>query len=293
MARQDTYADVDAAAGDKVLGRDVSDTTQNAAGSTKELNVESIALTVDAAAMRSHLNVEDGATADGAAEVKTANYTVVVGDAGKTIAMNNAGATIFTLNEASFTNGEWVDLMSIGDGATTVSGNGLNAAGQDSLVLRKGDRVRVTFLQSADPSWLVEYWEDVVLDANEQSVRNSADNGYEGRLQKGQIGATIVWDAVGGPWPIGVLEYPALVRGGNVILIPDSTASGVTVKIYKNGTEINGFATAQAVNYNAGAGVYIATTETFAAGDIVSAEIVAATAIAHVLIRIPLTRTGD
>lgn len=52
---------------------------------------------------------------------KTASYTLVAGDAGKRVVMNNAGATTITVNNSVFAVGDVVEIVNKGAGTTTVT----------------------------------------------------------------------------------------------------------------------------------------------------------------------------
>lgn len=67
---------------------------------------------------------------------KTANYVAVVGDVGKRIVMNMAGANTITINNSIFSEGDTIFLANKGAGATTITaGAGVTINTSGSLVL--------------------------------------------------------------------------------------------------------------------------------------------------------------
>ena len=67
---------------------------------------------------------------------KTANYVAVVGDVGKRIVMNMAGANTITINNTIFAEGDTIFLSNKGAGATTITaGAGVTINTSGSLVL--------------------------------------------------------------------------------------------------------------------------------------------------------------
>ena len=52
---------------------------------------------------------------------QTANYVLVVGDAGKRVIMNAAGATTITVNNSVFTTGDTIYIINKGAGTTTIT----------------------------------------------------------------------------------------------------------------------------------------------------------------------------
>lgn len=67
---------------------------------------------------------------------QTASYTLVVGDAGKRVIMNNAGATTITVNNSVFTTGDTIFIANKGAGTSTITaGAGVTINTSDSLAL--------------------------------------------------------------------------------------------------------------------------------------------------------------
>lgn len=67
---------------------------------------------------------------------QTANYTLVVGDVGKRVVMNVAGANTVTVNDAIFGVGDTVQIVNKGAGVSTVTaGAGVTINTSDSLAL--------------------------------------------------------------------------------------------------------------------------------------------------------------
>ncbi len=80
---------------------------------------------------------------------QTANYVLVVGDAGKRVIMNNAGATTITVNNSIFTAGDTVEVLNKGAGATTITaGAGVTLNGL-SLVLSQYQGASIVFLSAS------------------------------------------------------------------------------------------------------------------------------------------------
>lgn len=67
---------------------------------------------------------------------QTASYVLVVGDVGKRVIMNNAGATTITVNNSVFTTGDTIFIANKGAGTSTVTaGAGVTINTSDSLAL--------------------------------------------------------------------------------------------------------------------------------------------------------------
>lgn len=67
---------------------------------------------------------------------QTANYVLVVGDAGKRVIMNNAGATTITVNNSVFTTGDTIFIANKGAGACTITaGAGVTINSASGLVV--------------------------------------------------------------------------------------------------------------------------------------------------------------
>jgi hypothetical protein len=133
MAQQNTYDDVQPQDADAFLIRDVSDTTQNAAGSTKEATGAQVAdwlrADQDMASRTVPPNTQTGTA-----------YTLALTDAGGIVEMSNASANTLTIpanSAVAFPVGTIVNVTMLGAGVTTVTGdtgvtvNGVSAGGAD------------------------------------------------------------------------------------------------------------------------------------------------------------------
>lgn len=66
---------------------------------------------------------------------QTANYTLVAGDAGKRVIMNNAGATTITVNDNVFTTGDTIFIANKGAGTCTITAGTATVNTSGSLAL--------------------------------------------------------------------------------------------------------------------------------------------------------------
>lgn len=84
-------------------------------------------------------SLQETAMGGGPATAKTASYVLVAADAGKTVAMNAAGATTITVNTGLFEAGDTVFIQNLGAGACTVTAGTATVATAGSLVLPQND----------------------------------------------------------------------------------------------------------------------------------------------------------
>jgi len=82
-------------------------------------------------------------------EDKTANYTLVVGDAGKRVIMNAAGATTITVNTGIFTTGDTVFIANKGAGTCTITAGTATVTTSGSLALAQYGGGTLVFLSAS------------------------------------------------------------------------------------------------------------------------------------------------
>lgn len=102
------YVSTTPAAGDLVIGTDISNTANDANGETVNFAIQAIA-------NWSEINAQTGTT-----------YTLVLGDRAKIITMSNASAntlTIPTNASVAFPTGTCIVIQQLGAGVTTISGD--------------------------------------------------------------------------------------------------------------------------------------------------------------------------
>lgn len=101
-----TYPTATPAAGDLMIGTDISNTTNDANG-------ETVNFTIQGVSNWNEINAQTGTT-----------YTLVLGDRAKTVTMNNASSntlTIPTNASVAFPTGTAIVVRQIGAGTTTIS----------------------------------------------------------------------------------------------------------------------------------------------------------------------------
>ena len=82
-------------------------------------------------------------------EDKTANYVLVVGDAGKRVIMNAAGATTITVNTGIFTTGDTVFIANKGAGTCTITAGTATVTTSGSLALAQYGGGTLVFLSAS------------------------------------------------------------------------------------------------------------------------------------------------
>lgn len=87
----------------------------------------------------------------GAANAKTASYTLVAADAGDGITMSNAGATTITVNSGLFAAGDIVTIINLGAGTCTITAGTatVSTAGSLALGTNQGGVLRFTSSSAA------------------------------------------------------------------------------------------------------------------------------------------------
>ena len=105
-------------------------------------------------------SLQQTAMLGGAANAKTASYTLVAADAGDAITMSNASATTITVNTGLFSAGDTVTIINLGAGICTITAGTATVATSGSLALaqNQGGVLRFTsasaaiFFQFATPA---------------------------------------------------------------------------------------------------------------------------------------------
>jgi hypothetical protein len=120
------------------------DTTNNRVG----INNASPSVTLD---VTGDVSISGKLDAPMPVSTKTASYTLAAGDEGTRIAMNNAGATAITVNDAVFSAGDTVWLHNIGAGTCTVTAGTatVNTAASLDLAQWEGGSLYFTSASSA------------------------------------------------------------------------------------------------------------------------------------------------
>jgi hypothetical protein len=221
---------------------------------------------------------------------RTASGTITSSDAGALLQVAAAGATTQTLDATGWTAGQWVDVVSIGDGEVTIqagagSDEGINRAGNDTFTIGKDEQVRITYLGSTDPKWRAEFAQSVALGPNQVAVMGSDGATPEARTQKGAFSLVIEATANGDkelgfvPWAGQFEKFRLKTRSGSC-----------SVVVKKNGTAINGFGSAVAVTATA---ADTASTESFAKDDLLSVTISSASSLTALIIEGIAARTAN
>jgi len=136
-----TYPATTPAAGDLLIGTDISDTGNDANGETVNFSVQDLQNLTE-------INAQTGTT-----------YTLVLADRAKVVTMNNAGAntlTIPTNSSVAFSVGTVINVIQLGAGTTTISGdtgvtvNGVSAGSGDINTQYNG----ASLLKIATDTWV-------------------------------------------------------------------------------------------------------------------------------------------
>lgn len=138
-----TYPSTTPAAGDLVIGTDISDTGNDANG-------ETVNFTVQAVANWNELNAQTGTS-----------YTLVLGDRAKTVTMNNASAntlTIPTNASVAFPTGTAIVIRQIGAGTTTITADtGVTLDGTSAGSADISDRYKAAVITKVDTNtWYID-----------------------------------------------------------------------------------------------------------------------------------------
>jgi len=166
-------------------------------------------------------SLQETAMGGGPATAKTTSYVLVAADAGKTVAMDAAGATTITVNTGLFAAGDTVFIQNLGAGACTVTAGTATVATAGSLILPQND-AGILYFTSASAAIFYDY-----IQAGAVSPLTTKGDLYtfstsDARLPVGTNGHTLVADsaeATGLKW--------AAPSGGAMELISTFTTSGV------------------------------------------------------------------
>lgn len=111
----------------------------------------------DAVAVRTTISAETLGELSGI-NTRTANYTLVLADKGKTVEMNLAGANTLTVppnSSVAFPVGSYINVVQLGAGATTiVAGSGVTILCRNTLVLA-GQYAMATLYKRATNEWVL------------------------------------------------------------------------------------------------------------------------------------------
>jgi len=96
-------------------------------------------------------SLQQTAMLGGAANAKTASYTLVAADAGDAITMSNASATTITVNSGLFSAGDIVTIINLGAGICTITAGTatVTTSGSLALAINQGGILRFTSASSA------------------------------------------------------------------------------------------------------------------------------------------------
>jgi hypothetical protein len=94
-------------------------------------------------------SLQQTAMLGGAASAKTASYTLVAGDAGTAISMNNASATTITVNTALFAAGDTVQITNLGAGVCTITAGTATVNTSASLALAQYESGTLDFTSTS------------------------------------------------------------------------------------------------------------------------------------------------
>ena len=90
--------------------------------------------------------------------VQTASYTLVAGDVGKHVTMNNAAATTITVNTSLFVLGDQIRITNLGAGVCTITAGTCTVTGQNADFLKLSINASGTlyFTAAATAIWLAD-----------------------------------------------------------------------------------------------------------------------------------------
>jgi hypothetical protein len=94
-------------------------------------------------------SLQQTAMLGGAATAKTSSYTLVAADAGTSITMSNASATIITVNTALFAAGDTVQITNLGAGVCTITAGTATVNTSASLALAQYESGTLTFTSTS------------------------------------------------------------------------------------------------------------------------------------------------
>lgn len=178
-------------------------------------------------------------------------------------------------------------IANVGTGVVTVSAgtDGINRAGNDSFTLAQDEWVEIVYASATDPKWTARVSETVTLAANQYSTLDSAGTSPEARTDKRAMTGSIVTDT-NGTYYLGFVPFAGVATN-----VRARTISGTCdIVVSKNGSAINGFGSAVSITSTAGD---TASTETFAADDLISVTTSSASTLTGVVLSLEFTRTSN
>jgi hypothetical protein len=195
-------------------------------------------------------NVGTGGGADGYASQRTITATgnITNADRNGVVYINGSGITA-TFVRTGFSPRDRVLLINIGNGTATISAgtDGFNIAGNNSFSLFPGEEREVVYEGTANPYWRVAVPSTIQLAANQVATLNNAGTGFEARTEKvvSSFFLPITGNVAGGA------AQGQICMWGNkpctLTAVRARTLAGTcSIQIRRNGTAINGFATAVA-----------------------------------------------
>jgi hypothetical protein len=168
-------------------------------------------------------SLQETAMGGGPATAKTTSYVLVAADAGKTVAMDAAGATTITVNTGLFAAGDTVFIQNLGAGACTVTAGTATVATAGSLILPQND-AGILYFTSASAAIFYDY-----IQAGAVSPLTTKGDLYtfstsDTRLGVGTDGHTLVADSATATG----LKWAAPASGGGLVLINTTSFSAVS-----------------------------------------------------------------
>ena len=189
-----------------------------------------------------------GAAGHASQRTMTASGNITNADRNGVVYINGSGITA-TFVRTGFQARDRVLLINIGTATATISAgtDGFNTAGNNSFLLFPGEQREVVFEGTAVPYWRVGVPGTVELAANQVATLNNAGTGFEARTEKevwrlflpitGNVAAGAAAGQLGmwGNRPCRLTAVRARTLGGTC-----------SIQIRRNGSPINGFASAVA-----------------------------------------------
>ena len=235
-----------------------------------------------------------GGGAEGYASQRTITASGDITDADRNgvIYINGSGITA-TFVRTGFSPRDRVKLINIGTATVTISAgtDGFNTAGNDTFTLFPGEERVVVYEGTADPYWRVAVPGTVELAANQTATLNNAGTALEARTEKivASLFLPVTADVAGGAaegqigmWgnkPCTLTAVRARTLGGTC-----------SIQIRKNGTAINGFATAVAQTTTV---TGTASTEALAQDNLLDVVVTNASSLTGLFITFLGVRTAD
>ena len=222
----------------------------------------------------------------------TASGNITDADRNGVIYLNGSGITA-TFVRTGFEARDLVKLINIGTATVTISAgtDGFNTAGNDTFTLFPGEERVVVYEGTADPYWRVAVPGTVELAANQVATLNNAGTALEARTEKivASLFLPVMADVAGGAaegqigmWgnkPCTLTAVRARTLGGTCL-----------IQIRRNGTAINGFATAVAQGTTV---TGTTSTEALAQDDVLDVVVTNASSLTGLFITFLGVRTAD